>query len=141
MNWILWVPQSTWLVLGDIGLFVAASILVPQLITLIILCSAPEEHDAPYVPKKRRPPRNLQHLIQPLIPVGNWIWRQMDMFVQGLSVTRKRRQLPASQRINCSKSRRQRAMMNDVIMCTTQLQGSRASQAGKPTSLNTMPQA
>ena len=31
--------------------------------------------------------------------------------------------------------------MNDVIVCTTQLQGQRASQAGKLTSLNTMPRA
>ena len=31
--------------------------------------------------------------------------------------------------------------MNDVIVCTTQLQDQRASQTVKPTSLNTMPQA
>ena len=30
-------------------------------------------------------------------------------------------------------------MMNEVIVCTTQLQGWKASRTGKPTSLNTMP--
>ena len=130
MNWTLWMPQSIWLVLGDIGLFMAASILVSQVITLIILCSTPQDHDTPYVPKKKRPPRNLQCLIQPLIPVQNWIWRQADIFMQGLRVTRRRRRSTASRRINCNKSREQRAMMNDVIMCTTQLQGRRASRTG-----------
>ena len=30
--------------------------------------------------------------------------------------------------------------MNEVVMCTTQLPGWKASRTGKPTSLNTMPQ-
>ena len=112
-NWILWMPQSIWLVLADIGLFAAASILFSQVITLIILCSTPQDHDAPYVPKKKRPPWNLQHLIQPLIPVRNWIWRQADAFVQGLRVTSRRRQSPVSCRINRNKSKGQRAKGND----------------------------
>ena len=79
-------------------------------------------------------------MIRPLILVRNWIWRQMDVFVQGLRVTRKRRQSPAPQRINHSRSRRPRSMMNDMIMCTTLLEGKRANRVDKPTSLDTMPQ-
>ena len=133
------MPQSVWLIHGNIGLFMVASVLASQLITLIVLCSAPDDYDALYVPKKKQPPWNLQCLIQPLILVLNWIWRRADIFMQGLRVTRKRKRSPVSQRINCSKLKREMATMNDVIVCTTQLQGQRASQAGKPTSLNAMP--
>ena len=133
------MPQRIWLVLGDVGLFVVASILVFEMMMLIIICSIHQDYNTPYVPKRKRPPQNLQCLIRPLIPVWKWAWKQVDIFVQGLAVTSRRRRSPPLCKSICSKSKQQRTLMSDVVAYTTQLPGQKASQMNKPTILNTTP--
>ena len=133
------MPQSIWLFLGDVGLFVAASILVFEMMTLIIICSVHQDYDTPYVPKRKRPPWRLQRLIQPLIPVGQWAWKQVDIFVQGLEVTNRRRQsLPLHKNIR-RKWKRQKSLMDNVVAYTTQLTGRKVSQTSKPKISSTTP--
>ena len=133
------MPQSIWLVLGDIGLFMAASVLVFEMMMLIIICSVHQDNDTPYVPKRKQPPLTLQHLIQPLIPVRKWMWKQVDIFVHGLEVTSRRRQFPLLCKSIRSKTKQQRALMSDMVAYTTQLLRRKATQMGKPTISNTTP--
>ena len=134
------MPQSVWLVLGDVGLFMAASVLVFKMMAFIIVCSVHPDHDTPYVPKTKRPPWKLQHLIRPLFPAGKWEWKQVDIFMQGLEVTNRRRRSPQLHKsIHSSKSKRRRSLMGDVVTYTTQLTGRKVSRMNKPTISSTTP--
>ena len=132
------MPQSIWLFLGDVGLFVAASVLVFETVTLLAIFSVQQDYDKPYVPKRKRPPRRLYRLIQPLIPAGQWVWKQIDTFVQDLEVTNRRRQSPWLHKSVHSKSKRQWSLMGDVVTYTTQLSAQKVSQMSKPTISSTM---
>ena len=133
------MPQSIWLFLSDVGLFVAASALVFEMVMLLTICSIHQDYNEPYVPKRKRPPRRLYNLIQPLIPAGQWVWKQIDTFMQGLEVTTRRRRSPWLHKSVHSKLKRQRSLMGDVVTYTTQLSRRKVSRMSKPTISSTTP--
>ena len=125
------MPQSVWLFFGDVGLLVVASVLVFKMVMLLAIFRLHQDYDKPYVPKRKRPPRRLYCLIQPLIPAGQWTWKQIDTFVQGLKVTNRRRRCPWVCKSIHIKSKRKGSLMGDVVAYTTQLSAQKVSPTSK----------
>ena len=120
------------------GTLRGGKILVFEMVTLLTICSIHQDYNKPYVPKRKRPPRRLCCSIQPLIPAGQWVWKQIDIFVQGLEVTNRRRRSPRLHKSIHGKSK-QRSLMGNVVAYTTQLAARKGSRTNKPTISSTTP--